>query len=187
MHAPRIFAGFLLLSLSSAAPAQPPYAISGLHTGMTLAAAVAQAEKLGGSCTVEAPRSGEDEKSVQCAFSTCNEPAQGGVCGETGASATGPMLSAYPISGIGFLAPADSAPLTRIVMVYQGDTDAVAASLIEIFGPTQTGGAPTGKQSWSHARRWNWSQGQHRMGLLDSPKLIILATDPALESTGGDS
>ena len=85
------------------------------------------------------------------------------------------------------MAPADSAPLTRIVMVYKGDPEAVAADLIEAFGPTKPGGAPTDKKTWSNARRWSWTQGYYLMGLLDSPQLIVHATDPSLVSAAEDS
>ncbi|MCB1688911.1 MAG: hypothetical protein KDI33_10510 [Halioglobus sp.] len=187
MHRPRILAGMFLLIASTGAPAQSPYTISGLHLDLVLGAAVSQAEKLGGRCEVNASRANESGKSVQCEYSHCVKSAMTDGCEEEESSGTGPTVASYPIASILLEAPDDATTLTRIVMAYKGDTDAVAAGLIEAFGPADAGGAPTGKKSWSHARRWNWTQGHYRAGLLDSPQLIILAIDPALNSTGAGS
>jgi hypothetical protein len=184
----RTLAGLCLLSVSAAALAQSPYTISGLHTDMTLANAVAQAEKLGGSCEGNATRPGKEENlTVQCSYSHCSTSDSTAGCEEGGATDTGLMLFSFPISGITLIAPNDASPLTRIVIAFDGDTDAVAEGLLKTFGPTVAEGAPTGKKTWSKARRWGWVQGQYRLGLLNSPQLIILATDPEAASPAAEA
>ena len=184
----RILAALLLLSVSAAVLAQSPYTINGLHTDMTLANAVAQAEKLGGRCEVNGTRAGKEEGvTVQCSYSQCSNSDSTSGCEDRGAADTGLMLFSFPVSGITLSAPNDTAPLTRIVMAFEGDTDAVAEGLLETFGPTVAEGAPTGKKTWSKARRWGWVQGQYRLGLLNSPQLIILATDPGAAPPGTEA
>lgn len=180
MYTLRTLAGFIFLWVPCAVLAQSPYTISGLHSDLTLASAVAQAEKLGGRCATKDSRTVEQGKIVQCSFSHCSEPDAAGACGEAVSASAGLMFAALRITSIDLVAPDDAAPLTRIVMTHEGDTDAMAAGMIETFGPTVAGGAPTGKKTWSKARRWSWVQGQYRLGLLDSPQVIILATDHSL-------
>tara|TARA_R110002073_G_scaffold58029_1_gene147477 strand:+ start:372 stop:956 length:585 start_codon:yes stop_codon:yes gene_type:complete len=179
MHPLRTLAGLFLLSVPVAVPAQTPYTISGLNTDMTLANGVAQAKKLGGLCEGDETRAGRgDDISIQCRYSHCSQSDSASGCEEGGAAGTGLMVFSFPISSITLIAPSEASPLTRIVMAFEGDTDAVAEGLLETFGPTVAEGAPTDKKTWSKARRWGWVQGQYRLGLLNSPQLIILATDP---------
>ena len=87
------------------------------------------------------------------------------------------MFASHPILSIGLTAPGEAAALTQIVMVYEGDTERVARDLIATFGGTETEGAPTDEASWTN--------GHYRMGLMDSPQLIILSSD--LAPTAADS
>lgn len=184
MYIVRIMAFATAAIMSGAVLAQPPYTISGMHVELTLSQAVAQAEKLGGACRVNVPGSSGRGKSVQCEYKKCDESTRAGGCEQEGHTGTGLAFSSYPISSISLMAPGDAAPLSQIVMVYLGDTETVATSLIAAFGPTIAEGAPTAKTSWSNARRWSWVDGRYHMGLLDSPPLIILGSDPARASVG---
>lgn len=172
----------MLFLASAGVLAQSPYVINGLHTGLTLREAVAQAEKLGGVCQFSAARSNETDKSVQCEYKHCLVSS-----GCEDAISTGPTFASCPIFSIGLSGPGDAAPLTQIVMVYKGETAAVAAGLIDAFGPTEANGAPTDEKTWTTARRWSWAQGRYRMGLMDSPQLIILTTDQVPASSDADS
>tara|TARA_B110000503_G_scaffold63672_2_gene100416 strand:- start:2071 stop:2547 length:477 start_codon:yes stop_codon:yes gene_type:complete len=136
--------------------------------------AVAQAEKLGGVCRIDEPRKKGEGKHAQCEYSRCGQASGAAGCEGDGETGTGPTLSSYPILSIGMLAAVNSPALTQIIMVYQGDAEAVAAGLIEQFGATEVDGEPSDEKSWSNARRWSWKQGAYSMGLLDSPHLIIL-------------
>lgn len=182
----RILLWLVWVAMPTAALAQPPYAISGLHTDLILTQAVAQAKKLGGDCQDITSHLNQEPQSVQCDYSACVASNSTGLCEAEGFSRR-PMIASQAISRIVLEAPGESARLTRIVMAYEGDTEAVAAGLVDEFGPTDAGGGPTGKTTWSNARRWNWTQGRYRMGLLDSPQLIILATDQLQVSPAGDT
>jgi hypothetical protein len=168
------------------AAAQPPYVISGLHSELRLDEAVAQAQKLGGDCREIVDRSNEEGESVQCEYRLCDETAATGACNAEDTGTTGLAFAGQAIASILLQAQADTTRLTRIVIVYSGDTDALAAGLIDAFGPTETDGAPTDSKSWSHARRWSWRAGPYRMGLLNSPQWITLATDQAPAVPAGD-
>jgi hypothetical protein len=178
-----LFAGILSSIVSALVLAQSPYVINGLHTGLTLTDAVAQAEKLGGACRIDEPRKKGQGKHAHCEYSRCGQTTGAAGCEEDGETGIGPTLSSHPILSIGMLAAADSPALTQITMVYQGDAEAVAADLIAQFGATEVDGAPSDKKSWSNARRWSWKQGSYSMGLLDSPHLIILKEGQAPAST----
>ena len=177
--------GIALLVTSAFVSARPPYVINGLHTDLTLAEGRTQAENMGGSCRNMPSRPHDVSKHVQCEFSHCLEPAHSADCEQEQPARAGPMFAAHPILSIGFTEPGDSAALTQIVMVYEGDTESVARHLITAFGDTETEGSPTDEASWTKARRWSWRQGHYRMGLMDSPQLIILSSD--LGPTAADS
>lgn len=167
----------LSLVMSASVSAESPYVINGLHTDLTLAEARTQAEKLGGACRSAPSRPNDASKNVQCQFSHCIAAARDLGCEQEEPARAGLMFASHPILSIGFTASGDSAALTQIVMVYEGDTERVARDLIETFGDTETEGAPTDKTSWTNARRWSWRQGQYRMGLMDAPQLLILSSD----------
>jgi hypothetical protein len=169
----------LLTMAPACALAQSPYVIQGLHSELTLDEAVAQAEKLGGDCQVIAAHPNEEGRNIQCEYRHCDEATTAGDCNAEDLPAIALSFADQPIVSILLQAPADSARLTRIVMVYNGATEAVATGLIKAFGPTETDGAPSDAQSWSHARRWSWRSDQYRMGLMNSPQWITLATDRA--------
>lgn len=179
------FAGIVLLLTSALASAQPPYVIHGLHTALTLAQARAQAEKLGGVCREAPARPNAADRNVQCAFRQCDEAVRSQNCAEGELPGTGLVFASHPILSIGFTAAGDAAAVNQIVMVYEGDAESVAGDLIATFGETEAEGSPTDNASWTHARRWSWRQGVHRMGLMDAPQLIILSRDvlpPATDS-----
>lgn len=179
-----------LAIVSGFAAAQPPFVINGLHSELSLEEAVAQAEKLGGKCQVTASRPNEEGRNVQCEYRHCGGTAPAAApadkCDAKDPTTTGLTFAQLPIVSIILQAPADRARPTRIFMVYSGSTDAIAAGLIEAFGPTEADGAPSDTQSWSHARRWSWRAGQYRMGLLNAPPWITLSTDRSPASPAGD-
>jgi hypothetical protein len=183
----RKFVGVVLAVVPACALAQSPYVISGLHTDLIFTEAVALAEKLGGDCQVSNSRTGVSDKSVQCEYVACGERNQAGACEKEQPATAELLIAAQPILRISLEAPEDSAPLTRIVMVYEGDTAVVAQNLIEEFGPSDVDGTPTDNKSWSNARRWSWTRGRYRMGLLDSPQLIILAVQPPPALPAGET
>jgi hypothetical protein len=177
----RKMTGAALAAIAAMALAQSPYEINGLHTELVFTEAVAQAEKLGGTCQVAAPGTQEGGTSAQCEFSPCSARNQNGACEPQEAQATGISIAAQPILRISLEAPENSARLTRIVFVYEGSRDTVAESLKLAFGQPSGDATPADAKSWSHSQRLNWTQGIYRMGLLDSPKLLILAADRAQE------
>tara|TARA_R110002072_G_scaffold21256_2_gene75817 strand:- start:2872 stop:3441 length:570 start_codon:yes stop_codon:yes gene_type:complete len=179
-----IVVGIALLLTSASVSARSPYVINGLHTDLALGEARTQAEKLGGTCRNVPSRPNDVSKNVQCEFSHC-DPAHSAGCEQTQPARAGLMFASHPILSIGLTAPGEAAALTQIVMVYEGDTERVARDLIATFGGTETEGAPTDEASWTNARRWSWRQGHYRMGLMDSPQLIILSSD--LAPTAADS
>ncbi|MBK6509078.1 MAG: hypothetical protein IPG06_06130 [Haliea sp.] len=169
----------LLATASACASAQSPFVIHGLHSELTLDEALAQAEKLGGDCQVIANHPSDEGRNIQCVFTHCDDATTEGDCNTEDPTAIALSFADQPILSILLQAPADAAPLKRIIIVYSGATEAVATGLIEAFGPTEADGAPSDKQSWSHARRWSWRSDQYRMGLMNSPQWITLATDRA--------
>jgi hypothetical protein len=176
------FSRFVVLLVLALLPevvlSQPPFTFNGLHVDLVLADAVAQTEKLGGQCESAHLSGSQDEgASIQCKYEACAESDSASECDTTSLAA----VAGLPIVGIGLEAPDQVSPLTRIVIFYDGDPEVVAATLRTEFGPTDVDGAPTEKSSWSHARRWSWTQGQYRAGLLNAPKMIILAVDRAQE------
>jgi hypothetical protein len=179
-----------LAILSAAAAAQSPYVINGLHSELILSEALAQAQTLGGDCQVIPGHPSEEGKVIQCEYAHCDETdpaaAQADSCDPADPNASGPSFARQPIATIVLQAPADTARLTRIVMIYSGATDTLAAGLIEAFGPTEADGAPSDAASWSHARRWSWRAGPYRMGLMNSPQWITLATDRVPAEPAGD-
>jgi hypothetical protein len=174
-------------NLSGAAPAviaaialaQSPYEIHGLHTDLVFTEAVAQAEKLGGNCQITASGTQDGGTSARCEYLPCIERNQAGTCEQQNPRSPGLTIAAQPVLQISLEAPTDSARLTRILLVFEGSDRAVADSLKQAFGPPDGAGTSSEETSWSHSHRLNWTQGHYRMGLLDSPKLIILATDQA--------
>lgn len=176
----------LLSMVSACASAQSPYVIHGLHSELTLDEALAQAEKLGGDCQVIATHPNEEGRNIQCVYRHCDEASTAGDCNAQDLTAVALSFADQPIVSILLQAPADAARLTRIVMVYGGATEAVATGLIKTFGPTEADGAPSDTQSWSHARRWSWRSDQYRMGLMNSPQWITLATDQAPATSAPD-
>lgn len=183
----RIVLSLALSIMSAIAHSQSPFTLNGLHVDLALADAVAQAEKLGGHCAPGSfNRSQSEGDSIHCQFAACVERDIAGECDKVDMAEV-PKVAAQPILTIVLEAPEVGGPLNRIMIIHEGDTDAVAASLLAEFGPTDADGSPTGKPSWSHARRWSWTQGLYRLGLLNAPKMIVLAVDrvqePAVENS----
>jgi hypothetical protein len=173
-------AAAVLTAAATVAHAQPPYAIHGLHTELVFTEAVTLAEKLGGKCKVTSAETQGGGTSAQCEYAHCNAQNNSVECKPQDARTAGLAIAAQPILSIGLDAPGDSARLASIVLVYEGSNDIVADYLQQTFGPPDN--VPrTNEQSWSHAHRLAWTHGIYRVGLLDSPKLIILGADRTQE------
>jgi len=173
----RNLAGAALAVLAASALALSPYEIHGLHTELIFTEAVAQAEKLGGKCQISTASTQAGGKSALCEYPPCSARDKDGACEQQGARTTGLTIASQPILRISLEAPADSARLTLIAILFDGSLDAVSADLQQKFGPPDSDETPADQQNWSHARRLNWTQGHYRMGLLNSPQLIILGAD----------
>lgn len=172
----RNVAGAALAVYAANAVAQSPYEIHGLHTELVFTEAMAKAEKLGGHCQIT-PQTPNGEKTALCEFLPCSARTKDGACEQQGAKSAGLTIASQPILRISLEAPRKSARLTRINILFEGNHDAVSASLKQEFGPPDSDDTPADGQSWSHAQRLNWTRGHYRMGLLNSPKLIILGAD----------
>ena len=168
-----------LALMPALALAQSPYKISGLHTELVFTEAVAMAEKLGGTCRGITPLTTVGGKSAQCDYLPCIEQSAAGVCNKWDMNDPGLTIGAQPIMRIGLEAPADDALVTRIVILYEGSPAAVAETLKREFGQPASDGTTNKEKSWSHSRRLSWNQGEYRMGLLDTPKMVILAANRA--------
>lgn len=168
-------------AVAAMALAESPYEISGLHTELAFSDAVTQAQKLGGICQITRDESQESGTSAQCEYVPCSTRNPTGGCTQQDAPAIGLTIAAQPILRIGMEAPGESAELTRIVFVYEGSRETVAEHLEHTFGPPNGEVARPDEKSWSHSQRLNWTQGIYRLGLLDSPKLIILGADRSQE------
>lgn len=170
----------VLAALPAVALSQPPFALNGLHVDLKFNDAVARAEALGGRCAAVRPnRLQQTGVTVQCAYEACTEDLSAGECDPADLAAA-PRVAAQAIVSVGLEAPDEGSALTRIVILYEGDTEVIATSFLSEFGPTDVDGAPPDNNSWSHARRWNWTRGQYRVGLLNAPQMIVLAVDRSL-------
>jgi hypothetical protein len=168
--------GAVLAVVAASALARSPYEIHGLHTELIFTEAVAMAEKLGGTCQITTSRSPAGRRNARCDFAHCSTQNQAGTCEP---DTRGLAIAAQPILRISMEAPGESARLTLIAILFEGSLDAVTASLQQEFGPPDNAGTAAGQQSWTPARRLNWTRGHDRLGLLDSPKMIILGADRA--------
>jgi len=178
MSSIRYLAGAALVFVPVIALAQSPFEISGLHMELDFTEAVAKAEKLGGTCQITTSRTQDGGKIAQCGYLPCIEHNLAGECEKWDLDAPKLTIAAQPIMQIGLEAPGDISRLTRILILFEGSTVAVAESLEREFGPPKIHGNSQGK-SWTHSRRMSWTQGNYHMGLMDSPKLISLTVDRA--------
>ncbi len=181
MRSIRTMTGAALTVVATITLAQSPYEINGLHTELVFTAAVAQAQKLGGNCQITPPATPDGGSSAQCEFAPCGARSKDGACEPQDAKTAGLTIAAQPIVHISLEAPDDAAQLTRIVFLFEGRHDAVAGGLTQTFGAPNGEITPTDQKSWSHSRRLSWTQGRYRVGLVDSPKLILLTTDRSQE------
>ncbi|MEZ5501647.1 MAG: hypothetical protein R3E50_02925 [Halioglobus sp.] len=175
----RIYLLLALAVLPAFAIAASPYVISGLSTDLVFTEAVAQAEKLGGDCQLAASRNDDGGTSAQCEYRHCPQGGPSAGCDQPHPDKPALTIAAQPILKIGLEAPGEEAHLSRIVFLFEGDAAAVALDLRQKFGAPDRDGAAESAQSWSNSRRLSWKQGDYRLGLVDSPQLIIMAVDRA--------
>jgi hypothetical protein len=176
MKSIRNLVGAALAIVAVTALAQSPYEINGLHTELVFTAAIAQAEKLGGNCQITPSATQDGGTSALCEYAPCSARNLDGGCEPQNTQTTGLTIASQPILRISLEAPAHSAPLSRIVFLFDGRHDAVEATLNQTYGPP-SGDVTADQKSWSHARRIRWTQGRYHLGLSNIPKLITLEAD----------
>lgn len=166
--------------LPSSALAMPPFSIEGLHLDLSSSAAIARATELGGVCAADPRRRASDEYRVHCEYLPCLERSAAGDCRKLDSSKPRLTIAGQMVVRIALEAASEDAPLQRIAILFEGDHAAMGDALIKDYGNPVAHGTQ-GEQSWTHARRVSWSQDGYRLGLLNSPHLIILAKDPVAE------
>lgn len=174
MNVIRYLAWAAMAIVAPVATAQSPFEINGLHTDLVFADARAMAEKLGAKCRIKHSRTEGGGVSAQCELPTADASAPAGSGVPPDAPARGPTIGAQPITRIGMEAPDETAPLVRIVFIFDGNIETVAEYLTQQYGAPDYGGEPTTEKSWSHSRRRSWSQGMYTLGLSNSPDIVIL-------------
>jgi hypothetical protein len=177
MRSIRKLTAAVLVAVSAIAQAESPYQILGLHTDLIFTEAVALAEKLGGNCQTTTSETQDGGLLAECGYATCGALNPASECEQLEKKAPALTFGGQPITRIVVEAPGDSARLTRVFLEYAGSNDVIAEYLTQAFGPPHDNGPPANQKSWSHSRRLNWTQGHYRMGLMDSPKLIVLAAE----------
>jgi hypothetical protein len=175
-------AGIALVFGSGVAIAAPAFDISGLHIEMFFNDAVAQAEKLGGICTLSSSRR-EDAVYAQCEYLSCEgDPAN--ACDKQNLEPSGLSIAAQPIIRVGLEAPTAASSLTRISIVFEGSSDVIGEHLSSEYGPPHLDGSALTEKSWTNARRLFWKQGNYNMGLLTTVNMIMLTADRANPGSG---
>ncbi|MEM9255144.1 MAG: hypothetical protein AAGA91_06835 [Pseudomonadota bacterium] len=176
----RFAIGSMLCCLALNVPAEePPFVLGGLHTDLTFEAAVAAVQKLGGECQPTRSRNDRAPAGVVCELVPCLGRVMAGVCEVWDDEAVVLSVAEQPIMRIGLEAAPGGEGLQRVVLGYEGSHALVQARLIDRFGPPSAGDVDGDSVNWSHSRRISWVRDGHRMGLLNSPKMIILVRDPA--------
>ena len=158
--------------VSTVVMAEPPYKINGFHTDLVFTEALALAEGLGGDCEISVARRRDNEQRALCEYLLCAGPAHSEACENQ--TSSGPSFAGQPIVQIAFDAPTESSSLSRIILLYEGSTEAVEDSLTEMYGTPRVGGDSSRRESKSDSRRLNWQQDSYRIGLVVLPRWIIL-------------
>jgi len=179
--------GAALVSLPLFASAQPPFAFGGLHPDLVFRDAIARAEQLGGTCQVSVSQSMDGGVRANCELIPCSIGTEVGVCQPRPGQKPPVALSigAQPVFRIGLEAQDEASRLQRIVFLFDGDRELVAASLVKQFGPAENDDATSNQQSWNHSQRRSWKRGDYNMGLLSSPDLVILTVNPGHPEPAG--
>jgi len=174
----RIQLATVLAMLATSTFAASPFEISGFTTDQVFSAALEIARARGGNCQITPPAATPEAGiRAQCEYTACAARDKDGACDPQKMQATGLTVASQPILRIDLEAPTDSAPLTRIVFLFDGRHDAVKASLYESYGPHDADLTASNENSWSRARRIKWTQGRYHLALSDIPKLIALEAD----------
>jgi len=174
----RIQLATVLAMLATSTFAASPFEISGFTTDQVFSAALEIARARGGNCLITPPAATpEGGIRAQCEYAACAARDKDGACDPQNMQGTGLTVASQPILRIDLEAPTDSAPLSRIVFLFDGRHDAVKASLYESYGPHDADLTATDENSWSRARRIKWTQGRYHLALSDIPKLIALEVD----------
>ena len=172
----RIQLATTLALLATTALANSPYAINNFSTDMVFAAALVQARTLGGNCQIT-PATQVSGIRAQCDYAPCSSRDKDGACDVQDESTKGLTIASQPILRITLEAPVDSATLSRIMFIFDGQHEAVKASLYQTYDPPGDDVKPADQQGWSRARRVRWTQGPYHLGLSDIPKLVTLEAD----------
>lgn len=173
-----VLAGTVLAAVAVSTRAQSPYEILGLHSDQSLAQARTAAEALGGSCSTVRRNAQRSDLHLTCDYIPCaDRPGAAGRCDRSDTASSTLHLAGQPVIRIGLEATDEAARVARIAILFDGDRSAVADDLAARFGPPDNAG-DEGDPSWTHSQRLRWSRGGYRLGLLDSPHLVILVADP---------
>ncbi|MEZ5571254.1 MAG: hypothetical protein R3E64_04445 [Halioglobus sp.] len=180
----RLASAALLSLFPLLAQAQAPFEFGGLNADLVFRDAVEKSEKLGGVCRVSASKSVAGGVRAHCELAPCTVGTEVGRCQNQPASNAVLLVGTQPVVRIGLEAQDESSPLQRVVFLFDGELDTVAASLTEQFGPPDNDSATNSETSWNHSQRLSWRRGNYTMGLLSSPNLVILTASPPQLNTG---
>lgn len=168
----------VLAMLATVAFAESPFEISGFSTDLTFSAAVEKARARRGNCRITPAGTQEEGIVAQCEFAACSIRDKDGACDPGSTQHTGLSIASQPILRMSLEARTEAATVTRIFFIFDGQHDAVQASLYETYGPPDDTLTPPDAKSWSRARRMTWTRPPYLLGLSDVPKLISLAANP---------
>jgi hypothetical protein len=173
----RTFCCIAVALLPMAGLAQPPYPLNGLHTELTFTEAIDRAQQIGGSCKDTRPNRKRGGVSAACDYTLCNSPVPGEICNQEDDRASSFTLAKQRVTLVEFEAPGPDSQVSMIGIFFEGEHAAVMEELIAAFGKPNNDTLGDRKDSWTNSRRLFWHQGNQRVGLMDSPKMILMAAD----------
>jgi hypothetical protein len=179
MKMTRYLTGVIVAIFATAAQAQAPFQIIGLHPDMVFPDARAAIEKMGGVCSMRQAKTAAGDRSInaECTLPQASKAGHGGAVGNQGSVQSGPVIGAQPVTLISIEAPLESAQLTRIMIALEGNLDAIASDLEQQYGPPDHDTFATKDPSWSHSKRKAWIKGSYTLGLINVPQLVILTVN----------
>lgn len=163
----------VILGFSGTVQAAPEYDIRGLHVELKFHEAVNRAEALGGACVPVENRHVEGMV-VYCDYLQCTEES----CEENADSGSHFTLGSQPVVRVGLEAADAESSMTRISIVYEGDSELVERDLKSQYGKPYNDTSESVERSWSHARRLSWKDGRDKLGLSKTLKVVTLTRNP---------
>jgi hypothetical protein len=169
-----LIASLLLGALPAAADSAAelaPFDFFGYHTGQRLADAMAHTQNRGGTCRVVRARPKVGGQSALCEFPPPSD------AGEQPSDAPGLKLGELPIHEIELEAHGDGERVSNAAFFFSGDHELAVAALKARYGEPLIDTAIGREYNWSNSRRLLWRRGSHRLSLIDSPQMVLLASD----------